>query len=299
MDFHSDKVLITGINGFTGNYLSRYFSSLGYDVYGISNRQNNPEKKIYTCDLLEKDKLEQIIIDVRPNIIIHLAAISFVGHSNIEDFYNVNVVGTQNLLEALKGHGKKIQKVILASSATVYGNQENYESLSESMCPNPNNHYGISKLSMEQIAKTYFDSLPIIITRPFNYTAPGQNINFVIPKITTAFRERQNTLELGNINVFREYNSIDFITECYYKLAIGHHRSEIVNLCSGKIYSLQQVISACSDITKHKIEILVNKDFVRKNEIFKLSGDPTKLNSLIDIRVKDFDLRNTLIQFIN
>lgn len=298
MDSLSNKILITGINGFTGKYLSNYFTSQGYEVYGIVNSKNSSEKNIFPCNLLEKDKLAQIITDLQPNIIIHLAAISFVGHPNTEDFYNVNVIGTQNLLEAIKNNAaESIKKVILASSATVYGNQEYYE-LSETMCPNPNNHYGISKLAMEQIAKNYFDFLPIIITRPFNYTAPGQDINFVIPKITKAFKERNETIELGNINVFREYNSIDFVTECYYKLAISEYRSEIVNICSGKTYSLEEVINLSSEITNHKVDVLINSNFVRKNEIFKLSGDPAKLYKMIDLATENFELRDTLNLFL-
>ena len=297
MDSLSNKVLITGINGFTGKYLSSHFTSLGYEVFGIVNNKTS-EKNIFACNLLEKEKLSQIITDLQPNIVIHLAAISFVGHPNIEDFYNVNVIGTQNLLEAIKNHGaESIKKVILASSATVYGNQKHYE-LSETMCPNPNNHYGISKLAMEQIAKNYFDFLPIIITRPFNYTAPGQDINFVIPKITKAFKERNETIELGNINVFREYNSIDFVTDCYYKLAISDYKSEIVNICSGKTYSLEEVLQLSSEITNHRVEVLINPNFVRKNEIYKLSGDPTKLYKMIDLRMKNFELRDTLNLFL-
>lgn len=297
MDSHSNKVLITGINGFTGQYLSKHFSELGYSVFGIVNSKNNSEENIFSCNLLEKDKLNEIVTEIQPNVIIHLAAISFVGHSNIEDFYNVNVIGTQNLLEALKNNSQYIQKVIIASSATVYGNQDHYE-LSESMCPNPNNHYGISKLAMEQITKNYFDFLPIIITRPFNYTAPGQDINFVIPKITNAFKERKETIELGNINVFREYNSIDFVTECYFKLAMSNFKSEIVNICSGKTYSLEEVLQLSSEITNHTLEVLINQNFIRKNEIYKLSGDPTKLYTMIDLGDKKFELKDTLNLFL-
>lgn len=298
MDSHSDKILITGINGFTGKYLFDHFSSLGYQVYGIVNHKDNPEKNIFSCNLLEKDRLKKIISEIQPNIIIHLAAISFVGHKNIEDFYSVNIIGTQNLLDALKDNAENIKKVILASSATVYGNQDSYE-LSETMCPNPNNHYGISKLAMEQVAKNYFDFLPIIITRPFNYTAPGQDLNFVIPKITNAFKEKSDTLELGNINVFREYNSVNFITESYYKLAISDHQSQIVNVCSGKTYSLEEVINTCSVITNHKPEILINQNFVRQNEIYKLSGNPDKLYSMINLEGKKLELADTLNLFFH
>lgn len=298
MDSHSNKVLITGIAGFTGKYLSEYFISLGYEVFGLVNKENPSEKNHFHCDLLEKERLVEIIDIIKPNIIIHLAAISFVGHQKVEDFYQVNVIGTQNLLEALKPHRSIVKKVILASSATVYGNQDQYERISEQQCANPNNHYGISKYAMEQVAKNYFELLPIIITRPFNYTGQGQSIHFVIPKITEAFKEKKAVLELGNTNVFREYNSIDFLIECYYKLAISDVSSEIVNICSGVTYSLDEVIRICSDLTNHEVEIKVNANFVRKNDIYKLSGDPTKLKTMVAVDQIRNDLIKTLRSFL-
>lgn len=299
MDSLSKKVLITGISGFTGKYLHNYFESNNYEVFGLANTENGQNKNIFSCDLLEKEKLSEIVKKIQPEIVIHLAAISFVGHPNIEEMYSVNVIGTQNLLDAIKNESKtSIKKIVLASSATVYGNQTDTE-LSESLCPNPTNHYGISKLAMEQVAKMYFDILPIIITRPFNYTAPEQNINFVIPKITNAFINKKETLELGNINVFREYNSIHFICECYFKLAISEHTSEIVNLCSGITHSLNDIISISSQLSNHQLEVKINPDFVRNNEIYKLSGSPKKLNQLINIDSEQYSIKNTLESFFN
>lgn len=297
MAHHSNKVLITGINGFTGFYLSNYFKQKGFDVYGLTNSFENLTTNVFACDLCDVNQLGNILLKVKPNYIIHLAAISFVGHKKIDDFYNVNVIGTQNLLEAVQLNCKnEIIKIILASSATVYGNQSS-TFLSEDLCPNPVNHYGISKLAMEQVAKMYFNALPILIVRPFNYTAPKQNINFVIPKIAKAFVEKANELELGNIEVFREYNSITFICECYYQLAISNYIHETVNLCTGKVYSLKEVINKFKALTNHEIKIKINQAFVRQNEILKLSGNPYKLNSMIEFE-EDYSLDSLVSEFI-
>jgi nucleoside-diphosphate-sugar epimerase len=297
MDSHSKKIFITGIGGFTGIYLSKYFGTLGYEVYGLTNRKEEESSSIFVCNLLEKEKLASIIKKIQPAIVIHLAAISFVGHTNSIEMYSVNVLGTQNLLDTIKNEcSDSIQKIILASSATVYGNQAETE-LSEYLCPNPSNHYGISKLAMEQVAKMYFSNLPILITRPFNYTAPGQDINFVIPKITTAFKNKAPFVELGNTEVYREYNSIDFICDCYYKLALSEYSSEVVNLCSGKTHSLNEIIAICSELSNHQLEVKINPDFVRKNEIYTLSGNPKKLNSMIDLNTS-YSIKETLKRFL-
>lgn len=297
MDFHSNKVLITGINGFTGKYLKKYLTDQQFQIFGISNFLDNQDDHIFKCDINNKVELTQIIQKIQPDYIIHLAAISFVQHVNVEEMYKVNVLGTQNLLDACLSIKSKIKKIILASSATVYGNQ-NTEVLHEELTPNPNNHYGISKWAMEQVAKNYFQDLPIIITRPFNYTAPGQEKHFIIPKIAQAFTEKRPIIELGNIDVYREYNSIEFVCDCYYQLLIIEQKSEIVNICSGKTYSIREILQIFEEKTDHFIDVKINPELVRKNEIFKLSGDPKKLNSIINDYKNNF-LEDIVNDFIN
>jgi nucleoside-diphosphate-sugar epimerase len=109
---------------------------------------------------------------VQPDYVIHLAAKSFTADSDILGFYESNVLGTENLLKALAKQSKSLQKVILASSASVYGNQA-INTLDETLCPQPNGHYGISKLAMEMIAKPYENQLPLIVTRPFKMSVIG------------------------------------------------------------------------------------------------------------------------------
>ncbi|MFN8273783.1 MAG: GDP-mannose 4,6-dehydratase [Flavobacteriaceae bacterium] len=296
MDFLSKTVFITGITGFTGRYISDLYKSKNYQVFGSSNNKEDQTDTIYYCDVLDFESMSEIIRKIKPNIVIHLAAISYVGHKDVSQMYNVNILGTKNLLEAIRlfAHDK-IEKILVASSATVYGNQEK-PILDESMCPNPINDYGISKLAMEFVCKSYFQSLPIIVVRPFNYTAPEQNINFVVPKITSAFKNRQAELELGNIDVYREYNSIHLITQYYFLLSISPHKSQVVNLCSGHTYSLKEIIDKCATITNHSLEIKINPAFVRSNEIISLSGSTQKLKELISLPT-EFSIDQTLMLF--
>ena len=292
----SNKVLITGINGFTGEYLKNYLEESNYEVYGISNQLNNENSKIFKCDITNKEEVFKVIKKIQPNYVFHLAAISFVQHSNIEEIYSINVIGTQNVLDACLEVKNSIKKIIVASSASVYGNKSE-SILSENNCPSPINHYGISKLAMEHVAKTYFQKLPIIITRPFNYTAPGHGEQFVIPKIAKAFNNKEKILELGNLDVYREYNSINFVCEVYYKLMISKSNSEIVNIASGKTHSLKEIISLFEKESKHSLKIKVNPQFVRKNEIEKLAGDITKLNEMIDFSSK-YSINDVVKSFI-
>lgn len=285
----SKKVLIIGIESFTGKHLARHLKLSGYDIFGTSFFESD-DTHIFQCDITDKESTLGILTTVLPEYIINLAGISFVGHAKKELFYGVNVLAVENILDAiLEIENYQPKKVILVSSATVYGNQES-SILDESMVPNPLNHYGISKLAMEQIAKTYFDKLNIIITRPFNYTGIGQEAHFLIPKIVSHFKEKKMEIELGNIDVFREFNDVEYICEIYKKLLESDAKSEIVNICSNRLIALKEVIEQMNEVAGYKIMIKINPAFVRENEIVSLSGSPDKLFGLVgEVNQKYFE----------
>ena len=126
--------------------------------------QAKPEDAQYLqIDLLQPDSLKPIAEKIKPDVVIHLAAIAFVAESDPNIFYQVNLMGTRNLLDVLANADKPPECTILASSANVYGNSE-LEVLSEDSPVNPANDYAVSKLAMEYMAKTFMDRLPIVIT---------------------------------------------------------------------------------------------------------------------------------------
>ena len=128
---------------------------------------------ILKANINDVDVLEAEIATLSPDYVIHLAGISFVASKDHEAFYRVHALGTGNLLKALIHLPTAPKKILLASSATVYGNSSNPFSI-ETQALEPVDHYAISKVAMEEMAKTYFERLPIVIARPFNYTGVGQ-----------------------------------------------------------------------------------------------------------------------------
>ncbi len=281
------KILIIGIDSFTGEYLSSYLEDSGYNVYGTS-LLNEADKK-YKCDITKKEDVFNVLKIVQPEFLIHLSGISYAAHGNNEDFYKVNTIGTTNILDVLIELDINPSKVILASSATIYGNQ-GLEVLDESLCPIPANHYGASKYAMECMAKNYFSKLNIIITRPFNYTGVNQTDNFLIPKIVKHFKENKEVIELGNLDVSREFNDVGFVCEVYKKLLECQSKSTMVNICSGRGIKLLDVIDMMNDIAAYKIEVKVNPAFVRKDEIKSLTGSAIKLFETIgDVEQDGFE----------
>ena len=273
-----NKVLITGIDSFTGIHLSSYLASAGYDVYGTSLFENIDKK--YKCDITCKDEIIDVLQKVKPDYFIHLSGISFAAHGNSEDFYNVNTIGTTNILDAFLELNLNPKKIVLASSATIYGNQ-GLEVLDETLCPLPANHYGASKYAMECLARGYFDKLPIIITRPFNYTGIGQAEQFLIPKIVKHFKEKKETIELGNLNISREFNDVEYVCEVYKRLLECEENGEVVNISSNKGIKLLDVIDMMNKLAGYEIKVEINPAFVRKDEIKSLTGSKDKLFGLI------------------
>ena len=268
--------LLTGAGGFTGRYLESALQQSGYQVARLDPSGPQP------CDLTSPESVEELVLQAQPDVAVHLAAVTFVAHANPEDFYRVNVMGTMNLLQALAKLEHAPNRVIIASSANVYGTP-NVDVLAESLCPAPVNHYACSKLAMEHMVRNWFSRLPIIITRPFNYTGPGQAEHFLVPKIVRHFRERAPFIELGNLEVSRDYSDVEDVVEIYLALLESTVHSEIVNICSGRAIALLDIIAMMKEIAGYEIKVKINPDFVRENEVSRLVGSVAKLRSLVDI----------------
>ena len=278
------KILLTGADGFTGKVFSVYAARFGHELIAVNS------------DIRNYPALKEEVGKTEADGVLHLASISYVDHSNENEFYDVNVVGTTNLLKALIETGRSPSKVILASSANVYGNSP-VSPISELTIPNPINHYAMSKLAMEYMAKTYANDLPIVITRPFNYTGAGQSKSFVIPKLVEHFVARKEKVLLGNIDVEREFNDVEMVCTAYLQLLEYGVAGETYNICSGKPYTLKSVISMLESITGHSMQVEINPAFVRPNELVKLYGSPDKLLELLRVNnssLSNMDLNDTL-----
>ena len=262
------RLLLTGAQGFTGEHLATAARLAGYEVFSLS------------ANLQDDLQVHEQVSQINPTHVVHLAGISHVTAGNPQDYYQVNLFGSLTLLDALAALPSVPQKVILASSANVYGNND-HSPIAETELPSPISHYAMSKLAMEYMSQNYADRLPIVITRPFNYTGVGHAKNFIIPKIVEHFAQKASVIELGNLDVFREYNDVRDVCQIYLKLLGGGIAGHTYNLASGRSYSLHQVISELANISGHSLEDKVNPQFVRANEIFRLAGDPRKLESCI------------------
>ena len=276
------RVLVTGLlDSFTGPYVQSELELRGHTTIGLAS------------DLTDPDAVSSEIAEVQPEAVVHLAGIAFVGHGDTNAFYEVNLIGTRNLLSALAQNAPGVKSVLLVSSANVYGNRSE-GALDENTVPDPTNDYAISKWSMERMARLWLDKLPLFIVRPFNYTGVGQNALFVIPKIISHFSAGKQVIELGNLDVWREYGDVRAVANIYVQLLEKKPVGETLNICTGQAYSLREVVTLCKKITGQRMDIEINPKYVRANEVRVLKGDNSRLKKAVS-NWKYYNLKETLI----
>jgi nucleoside-diphosphate-sugar epimerase len=291
----SDKtILVTGASGFTGLHFIAAARTRGYRCVALCQHPSELVPGADECkvaNLLDMDSLSAVINQVKPSLIVHLAAVSFVAHEDAAEIYQVNLIGTLNLLSALARHSMCLKKILIASSANIYGNSANLP-IAESTRPQPANHYGVSKYAMEMAAAQFTD-LPIVLTRPFNYTGIGQNENFLIPKIVNAYKQKQTSIQLGNLDVSRDFSDVRDVVNAYLELLELESSAPVYNICSGVSTSLLSIIDTLNEMAGYRMSVTINPDFVRANEIKELYGSCQLLQQSIgDFR--KHDIRETL-----
>jgi GDP-6-deoxy-D-talose 4-dehydrogenase len=284
-----NKVLLTGASGFIGRYLHRQLVADGYEVVGLANKAVQPG--LITCDLLDQANTQRIIKEVDPQIIIHSAALSSVTSGQTIDYYQSNVVASDNLFRAIQNlEGRR--RVVLISTAGVYGNQKT-SCLTEDLCPLPVSHYGLSKFVCERMLHTMGDAHAISILRPFNVIGHGQDKSFVVPKLVSHFLSKAASIQLGNIHTKRDYISVDLCVKSISKvLELPQSFGKVLNICSGSGTSVKDLLDILTKLTGHEIRVETAQNLIRANEIMTLIGSTERLHSIIgsDIFVEDLKL---------
>lgn len=261
------RVAVTGSGGFTGRYVAAALNRYGATSVPLD------------ADLCDPAAIERAVEAIECDRVIHLAARAFVDQSDWAAFYAVNQIGTFHLLDALARHHPGM-RCILASSAQIYG--PGAEGLIGEDAPTaPANHYAVSKLAMEQGAARWGDRLDLVMTRPFNYTGVGQYTDYLIPKIVDHFRRRAAVIELGNLWVRRDFGDVRAVADIYARLALAPSSLPLLNICTGNVHSIDDILSTMTQISGHRPEVVVNPKFVRSNDVAVLGGDATRLQAAL------------------
>jgi nucleoside-diphosphate-sugar epimerase len=288
------RALITGIDGFVGRYLEGHLTDIGYEVFGISPPGASERGNILYGDIADKEFVAESVSTVSPDRIFHLAAISFAAHGNIEEIYEVNVMGTLNLYEALKKVNRDL-RLLFISSSTAYGIvPKELQPMREDLPLRPVNHYAVSKASGELMSLIYSGgSVKTVIARPFNHTGVGQSLNFVVPKIVHAFAGKQTSIKLGNVDAYRDFSDVRDIVKAYAALLEKGPDGGVYNVCSGVVHSIRDVIGILRDISGHDVVIEQDYALLRNMDIPYVAGDNSKIGREVGWK-PNIDFRETI-----
>ena len=279
MAARSERVLITGATGFTGRLLVGRLRQNRREVMAFSHGAD--DEGVRNVDLRDFYSLTQAFSQIRPSAVVHLAGIAASDHSDIGEVYSANVVGTANLFGALAAANIEPQIVIVASSAQVYAAPKGDALLTEDSPLAPQSHYAVSKRTAEDIARIYSSRFPVIVTRPFNYTGPGQSPSFLVPKIVQHYAEGKSEIRLGNLDLFRDFSDVGRVVEAYHRLVSEPIDPDTVNICSGHSVHLADIPKILEEISGRTIEVITYPSLVRGNEPHVIAGSPSRLETLV------------------
>jgi len=283
------KTLVTGGAGFIGSAVVPTLQKEGYDVFVLDNLSFGSRDFIevnddhfYLADIRDKDAVEKAILEIQPDIVVHLAAIHFIPYCNAHPYEaaDTNIRGTINILNACK-QVKGLKKVFFASTAAVYPIYDG--AVGEKHKLHPLDIYGLTKLTGEHLCKEFHleTKIDTIVCRFFNAFGPNETNPHLIPEIEKQLREGMRTINLGNLTPKRDFiHTHDMANAVKTLLALDKIGYDIFNLGRGIEYSVVEIVEAFARQLNEKVEINVDQARVRKVERQHLLADVTKLKSI-------------------
>lgn len=274
------KALITGAAGFVGVYLAKELEQNGVTAVGMDLTDAE-----ITANLLNAQDVLNIIEQVAPDYVFHLAGQSSVGQSwkDPQKTVEINVLGTLNLLDAIRDIRRDIRVVVVGSSDE-YGRVKPQDCpITESMELNPVNPYAVSKVTQEQLALLYQKAynLDVVATRSFNHTGPGQKTGFVIPdfasQISDMEKSNQHEMYVGNLEAKRDFSDVRDIVHAYYLLACEGKSGEVYNVGSGTSYRISDILGKLVNMSDISIEVKIDQGKFRPIDLPVIQSDITKL----------------------
>lgn len=279
------RVLITGISGFTGNHLALYLVNKGEQVFGFGHSSNLllPEQ-VVLCegDIRDQATLRQIIKQIQPEIIYHLAGL--IKAIDFTKFYEVNCLGTAALFEAIVELGVT-PKILVTSSSSVYGKGQREEPISEQFKLQPITHYGVSKVAQEMVAYRYHlaHNLPVFFTRAFNLVGPALPSTLACSafakQIALAEQPGANRqIVIKNLSNQRDFLDVRDAVRAYDLIANNGTIGQVYNVCSQKAVSIKQCLDLLLDMAQLPIEVKLAPAHFQASDVPIQVGSAMKLS---------------------
>ena len=290
----SDKILITGADGFIGSHLTELLVQEGYQVKALAQYNSfgswgwlesidcQDQVDVLTGDVRDPHYCKHITKDI--DIIFHLAALIAIPYSYVapDSYIDTNVRGTLNFCQAAIEN--KVSRIIHTSTSEVYGTA-NYVPIDEKHPLQAQSPYSASKIGADAIAMSFFNAfgLPLTIARPFNTYGPRQSARAVIPTIISQIASGRTHIELGDITPTRDFNYVTdtcrgFLALARCEKAVG----EVVNIGSNSEISVGDTLNLIRSLMNSDVKWVVDEQRLRpeKSEVTRLWCDNTKIRHL-------------------
>jgi nucleoside-diphosphate-sugar epimerase len=282
------RAVVTGSAGFAGSWLVRQLVQNGFEVSGWTHRTEPHEsghvlyKQVDICD---RAAVEQAMLEDRPNVVFHLAAMTHVADcmSDPEGANAVNVQGTINVIDSMP----KTARAVVASTCHVYG-RPNTGVITEQHPTSPIGVYAQTKLAAETAVLER--DMDVVVARAFHHTGPGQSTRYVMADWAQQLRTGQETITVGDLSLRRDFTDVRDVVRGYIMLMTHGKSNEVYNLCSGSAPSLGEMLDWLSG--NPTVQARAQLDRFRDDDVEEFRGDPSKAEAIGWTR--QIDLKETL-----
>ena len=274
--------LITGRQGFVGQYLRQELEENGYEVIGLDVQ---PGEGAIQADLLNPEQLAAAVRQAQPDAVFHLAGQADVAKSwkIPQKTMEINVIAAVNLMEAVRAFDSSVQMVMVGSSDQ-YGNLgEAGKLVSENLETNPQTPYAVSKKAQEEMARVYVRAyrMNICMTRSFNHGGAGQRLGFLIPDFASGIvkveRGEAKSLKVGNLTSRRDFTHVRDVVRAYRMIAEKGMPGEVYNVGSGVTWSAQEILDKLCEMAVCPIPVEQDPARMRPSDTPVICCDHAKL----------------------
>jgi GDP-4-dehydro-6-deoxy-D-mannose reductase len=293
------RVLVTGIEGFVGSHAAEFLLGIpGVEVHGtvfdLARCENIAHLRsslhLHQTDILDAERVNELVSDVRPARILHLAGQAYVPNSLTDPVgtFRVNILGGVHILQAaakLRQQQREDPAVMIVSTGEVYGRvAAERQPITEEVPIGPNNPYAASKASIDLIAQQYSESfgLKVTVVRPFNHVGPRQSPIFVCSDFGKQFAEiafghRKPEMLVGNLEARRDFTDVRDVVGAYWMLFERATQDVVFNVCSGHPVQIREILGMYEELSGVNVNIVQQQERLRSYDVPIVVGSYDRL----------------------
>lgn len=287
------KALIIGAGGFVGSYLIECIhNEFNMEVYATKlkgTKFSHPLAKVYDLDIMVKEDIVELLYDIRPDYIFHLAAQSSVSVAwkNPMLTIDVNIKGSVNVMEAVRELYYK-PRVLMIGSGEEYGHiKEGETPITEETILRPGNIYAATKACQNMIGSIYARAydIELMLVRAFNHIGPGQAPLFVVSDFCKQVAEiekglKEPVIRVGNLNARRDFTDVRDVVRAYAMLIQNGVPGETYNVGSQNAMAIKDILDIIIGMSTVPISVEVDPNKIRPVDVPIIEADITKINEV-------------------